>query len=69
MRIRITASLAYVYAGFSFVFNVFNGFARPFPEMPEGWKWLNRSGLGNPAWLSVSATKDAWSAGLTVLLC
>eukprot|EP00892_Ulva_mutabilis_P008760 jgi/Ulvmu1/6256/UM028_0114.1 len=29
-------------SGLSFVFNVFNGFARPYPEMPQGWKWLNR---------------------------
>lgn len=30
--------------GLSFIFNVFNGFARPYPEMPDAWKWLNRCG-------------------------
>ncbi|KAG2452157.1 hypothetical protein HYH02_003189 [Chlamydomonas schloesseri] len=29
--------------GFNFLFNVFNGFIITYPEIPRGWKWMNRA--------------------------
>ncbi|KAG2425082.1 hypothetical protein HXX76_013991 [Chlamydomonas incerta] len=35
--------------GFNFLFNVFNGFIITYPEIPQGWKWMNR--IVPPTWI------------------
>ena len=35
--------------GFNFLFNVFNGFIITYPEIPRGWKWMNR--IVPPTWI------------------
>ncbi|KAG2488519.1 hypothetical protein HYH03_012840, partial [Edaphochlamys debaryana] len=36
-------------AGFNFLFNVFNGFIITYPDMPTGWRWMNRA--VPPTWI------------------
>ncbi|GLI71055.1 hypothetical protein VaNZ11_015971 [Volvox africanus] len=36
-------------AGFNFLFNVFNGFIITYPDMPSGWRWMNR--IVPPTWI------------------
>ncbi|GLC42336.1 hypothetical protein PLESTM_001322300 [Pleodorina starrii] len=35
--------------GFNFLFNVFNGFIITYPDMPSGWRWMNRA--VPPTWI------------------
>ncbi|GFR41754.1 hypothetical protein Agub_g2509 [Astrephomene gubernaculifera] len=35
--------------GFNFLFNVFNGFIITYPDMPRGWRWMNRA--VPPTWI------------------
>ncbi|KXZ50448.1 hypothetical protein GPECTOR_16g622 [Gonium pectorale] len=30
-------------SGFNFLFNVFNGFVITYPDIPRGWRWMNRA--------------------------
>ncbi|KAG2425086.1 hypothetical protein HXX76_013995 [Chlamydomonas incerta] len=35
--------------GFNFLFNVFNGFMITYPDIPKGWRWMNRA--VPPTWI------------------
>ncbi|PNW84179.1 hypothetical protein CHLRE_04g224500v5 [Chlamydomonas reinhardtii] len=35
--------------GFNFLFNVFNGFMITYPDIPQGWRWMNRA--VPPTWI------------------
>jgi ABC-type multidrug transport system permease subunit len=43
-------------SGLNFMFNVFNGFTRPYPSMPKGWQWFNRCAQ-IPAFASIVETR------------